>query len=150
MGATHRPEMPADVAADPVQSAIWRDIVSEGSGYTAKDVPELKLLCYWHAIARSAQGAMADGDGGIEILDRVGNKPYRTGGEPAPLYRKHPALSVLKEASSEIRALSDQLGVSPGSRAGQPKAEAPSSPNGRLLSLVLSDREGKARKAAGE
>ncbi len=36
-----------------------------------------------------------------------------TDGKAVPLVRKNPALQVLKEASAEIRALSDMLGLSP-------------------------------------
>lgn len=143
--------MPDDIALDPVQSAIWKSIAPDGANrFSEQDVPELRLLCYWHAVARQAQEAIAKGDGHINIFDRVGTKPYKTSdGKSVPLVRKNPALGVLKEASAEIRALSDQLGVSPRSRAAEPAAARPASANARILSMVLSDREAKARKAAG-
>lgn len=142
--------MPDDVALDPVQSAIWGEIAPDGSGFTEQDVPALRLLCYWHAVARQAQAEMADGDGGIGVLERIGTKPAEgDDGEAAPLMRKHPALSVLKEASSEIRALSDQLGISPRSRTSQPQSPQQRGGNARILSMVLADREAKASKAAG-
>lgn len=106
--------MPEDIAADPVQSEIWAWIAPPVNRFAGQDMPALRLLCYWHAVALQAQQAMASGDGTVNIFDRVGTKPYRAaGGEEVPLVRKHPALSVLKEASAEIRALSDQLGLSP-------------------------------------
>ena len=144
--------MPGDIAQDPVRIAIWRDIApEEGNRFTAQDVPTLRLLCYWHAVAKQAQEAIAKGDGHINIFDRIGTKPYKTDdGRSVPLVRKNPALGILKEASAEIRALSDQLGISPRTRAAAPaEAHQPRSANGRILSMVLSDREAKARKAAG-
>ena len=143
--------MPEDIALDPVQSAIWKDIAPEGNNrFAAQDVPNLRLLCYWHAVAWQAQEAVAKGNGRINIFDRIGTKPYKTDdGRSVPLVRKNPALGILKEASAEIRALSDQLGISPRARTAEPAAEQPRSANARILNMVLSDREAKARKAAG-
>lgn len=143
--------MPEDIALDPVQSAIWKELAPEGNNrFAAQDVPTLRLLCYWHAVARQAQEAIAKGNGHINIFDRIGTKPYKTDdGRSVPLVRKNPALGILKEASAEIRALSDQLGISPRARTAEPAAAQPRSANARILSMVLSDREAKARKAAG-
>ena len=142
--------MPEDIAADPVQSEIWASIAPEGNGFSESDVPSLRLLCYWHAVARQAQESIAKGDGRINIFDRIGTKPYKTSdGRSVPLVRKNPALTVLKEASAEIRALSDQLGLSPRSRSVATEDQKTRSANGSVLSMVLSDREAKARRAAG-
>ena len=64
-----------------------------------------------------------------------------------PLVRKNPALTVLKEATAAIRMLSDMLGVSPRARATAPAAQ-PHSASAKILTMVLSDCEAKARKAA--
>lgn len=128
--------MPEDIADDPVQSRIWASLAPAGNRFAEQDVPTLRLLCYWHAVARRAQEAAADGDGRVDILDRAGT-------------RQNPALSVLKEATAEIRLLSDQLGVSPRSRASAPAEQQPRSANAKLLTMVLTDREAKARRAAG-
>lgn len=152
MGSSKRGvSMPGDIAQDPVQSAVWQSVAPDGANnFTEQDVYALRLLCYWHAVAQQAQEAIAKGDGHINIFDRVGTKPYRTpDGKPVPLVRKNPALAVLKEASAEIRALSDQLGISPRMRTAVPVAQKPVSANGKLLSLVLSDRDAKEAKAAG-
>lgn len=143
--------MPDDIALDPVQSAIWKSLAPEGGNpFAEADVPTLRLLCYWHAVARQAQEAIAKGDGHIDIFDRIGTKPYKADdGGSVPLVRKNPALGVLKEASAEIRALSDQLGISPRSRSAAQSEQRPRSANAKLLTMVLTDREEKARKAAG-
>lgn len=150
-GAKRGVSMPEDIALDPIQSAIWVELAPEGNnGFSAQDVPTLRLLCYWHAVAKQAQDAIAKGNGHINIFDRIGTKPYKTDdGRSVPLVRKNPALGVLKEASAEIRALSDQLGISPRARAAEPAAAPTRSANARILNMVLTDREAKARKAAG-
>ena len=141
-------EMPQEVASDPVQAAVWGQLTSRRT-FAQEDTPTLALLCYWHAVANQAREAMALGDNEIEILDATAYKPIRgKGGKRLKMMRKNPALTVLKEASAEIRALSDQLGLSKSARnvTGQPAR--PASAHGKLLTLMFDDREARA-KAAG-
>ena len=106
--------MPADIAEDPVQSEIWAWIAPPVNSFTEQDIPTLRLLTYWHAVAHQAEQAIHSENGKIAIFDKIGVKPFKTpGGHEVPLVRKSPALTILKEASSEIRALSDMLGLSP-------------------------------------
>lgn len=106
--------MPADIAEDPVQSEIWAWIAPPVNSFADQDIPTLRLLTYWHAVAHQAEQAIHSEDGKIAIFDKIGVKPFKTpDGREVPLVRKSPALTILKEASSEIRALSDMLGLSP-------------------------------------
>lgn len=106
--------MPADIASDPVQSEIWAMIAPPTNRFAPEDEPNLRLLVYWHAVANQARKMMQRQDGNVGILEAVAISPFTTqDGRQKPLFRKSPALSVLKEASAEIRALSDQLGLSP-------------------------------------
>ena len=106
--------MPPDRRADPVQSEIWAWIAPPVNNFTEQDIPNLRLLCFWHATAAQAQQALHSVDGKVNIFDKIGVKPFKTpDGKEIPLVRKNPALQILKEASSEIRALSDMLGLSP-------------------------------------
>ncbi len=106
--------MPADIAEDPVQSEIWAWLAPPVNSFTEQDIPTLRLLTYWHAVAHQAEQAIHSEDGKIAIFDKIGVKPFKTpDGREVPLVRKSPALTILKEASSEIRALSDMLGLSP-------------------------------------
>lgn len=106
--------MPPDIERDPVQSEVWAWIAPPVNSFSEQDVPALRLLTYWHAVAEQAQQAIHSEDGRINIFDKIGVKPYKTpDGREVPLVRKNPALTILKEASSEIRALSDMLGLSP-------------------------------------
>ena len=106
--------MPQDIAEDPVQSEIWAWLAPPVNNFSEQDIPTLRLLTYWHAVAEQAQQAIHSEDGRINIFDKIGVKPYKTpDGREVPLVRKNPALTILKEASSEIRALSDMLGLSP-------------------------------------
>ena len=137
-------EMPQEVASDPVQAAIWEQLTARRK-FAQEDAPTLALLCYWHAVANQAREAMALGNNEIEILDATAYKPIRgKGGKRLKMMRKNPALTVLKEASTEIRALSDQLGLPKSAR----NVTVPASAHGKLLTLMFDDRETRA-KAAG-
>lgn len=106
--------MPQDIAEDPVQSEIWAWLAPPVNSFTEQDIPTLRLLTYWHAVARQAEQAIHSEDGKIAIFDKIGVKPFKNAdGREIPLVRKNPALTILKEASAEIRALSDMLGLSP-------------------------------------
>lgn len=100
-GETYGLGIPEDIAADPLRRVIWEWIVPEVNQFTEQDMPQLRELVMWHAVFESAQVAILanDGSGRVEVFDAEG--------------RKHPALSVMKEASAEIRQLSDHLGLSP-------------------------------------
>lgn len=141
-------EMPQEVASDPVQAAIWEQLTARRT-FAQEDAPTLALLCYWHAVANQAREAMAIGGNKIEILDATAYKPIRgKGGKRLKMMRKNPALTVLKEASTEIRALSDQLGLSKSARNVTVQQARPTSAHGKLLTLMFDDRETRA-KAAG-
>lgn len=106
--------MPDDIREDPVQSAIWAWVAPPVNNFTEQDIPTLRLLVFWHAVAAQAQQVMRLDDGAVDIFDKIGVKPFETpDGREIPLVRKNPALQVMKEASAEIRALSDMLGLSP-------------------------------------
>ena len=62
--------------------------------------------------------------------------------------RPHPAVSVLKQATAEIRALNELLGLSRKAVPIQVSQARPQSDGARVLSLMFADRERKA-KAAG-
>lgn len=141
-------EMPPEVASDPVQAAIWEQLTARRT-FAQEDAPTLALLCYWHAVANQAREAMALEGNEIEILDATAYKPIRgKGGKRLKMMRKNPALTVLKEASTEIRALSDQLGLSKSARNVTVQQARPTSAHGKLLTLMFDDREARA-KAAG-
>lgn len=141
-------EMPKEVASDPVQAAVWGQLTARRT-FAQEDAPTLALLCYWHAVANQAREAMALGGNEIEILDATAYKPIRgKGGKRLKMMRKNPALTVLKEASTEIRALSDQLGLSKAARNVTVQQARPASAHGKLLTLMFDDRETRA-KAAG-
>lgn len=141
-------EMPQEVASDPVQAAIWEQLTARRT-FAQEDAPTLALLCYWHAVANQAREAMALGGNEIEILDATAYKQIRgKGGKRLKMMRKNPALTVLKEASTEIRALSDQLGLSKSARNVTVQQARPASAHGKLLTLMFDDREARA-KAAG-
>ena len=90
-------QMPGDVAADPVMARTWAWVAPPVNQFTEQDMPVLRLLVHWHMVAEAAEREM-------------GGDPFvRAGGVVA----KSSAVTVLKQASAEIRALSDMLGLSP-------------------------------------
>lgn len=99
-------EMPEDIMADPVQAEIWAWVAPPVNNFTEQDIPTLRLLVHWHAVAAQAQHEMACDNGGVAIFGKI---PTETGEKLV----KSPAVQVLKTASTEIRALSDMLGLSP-------------------------------------
>lgn len=143
-------EIPEDLAADPVQSKIWAEIAPEGNRFEPQDVPSLRLLCFWHAVAREAQRQMGRG-GKLALFDPIALKPFTDASGKAPyMVRKSPALTVLSDATKEIRALSDALGITPSarSRMGAETKVTKDSSHGKLLLLMQDDRAAKERRAA--
>lgn len=86
--------MPPEVEADPMQREIWSWICPPVNTFGEQDVPILRELVMWHAVFRQCEATVALGDGRIDVYDRQ-------------------AISTMKQASAEIRALSDMLGLSP-------------------------------------
>lgn len=139
-------EMPEDVAKDEHMAETWRRLTA-AHAFTETDAPNLALLCFWHAVAKSAEDAMTRGKS-VKVLDRVGYKPIKAkNGRNEYLEKPHPAVTVLKQATAEIRALNDTLGISKKAAAPQQPAERKGA-NGKLLTLMFDERERKA-KAAG-
>lgn len=140
--------MPENIAKDEYQAAIWRSVTASGR-FSDEDAPNIALLCFWHSVAKAAEDAMSKGKS-VKVLDQVGYKQMKArNGRMAILERPHPAVTVLKQATAEIRALNDTLGLSRKTGAAVPAAPArPQSDGAKVLALMFDDRERKA-KAAG-
>ena len=141
-------EMPENIAKDEYQAAIWRSVTASGR-FSDEDAPNIALLCFWHSVAKAAEDAMSKGKS-VKVLDQVGYQQMKArNGRMAILERPHPAVTVLKQATAEIRALNDTLGLSRKIGAAVPAAPArPQSDGAKVLALMFNDRERKA-KAAG-
>ena len=143
-------EIPQDIAQDATQAAIWSELVADDGRFTEQDVPALRLLCFWHAVAMEAQRQMTH-NGKMAIFDPIALKPFTDASGKAPfMVRKSPALAVLKEATAEIRALSDALGLTPAARSRMGAESRPKRDGAKaeFLTLMFSDRAEKERKAA--
>lgn len=132
---------PEDVAADQVLSEVW-DAVAVTGRFADEDIPTLRLLCQWHKVYAQCVADVTHANGTIRLTS------FDSDDNP----RSMPQLATMKQASAEIRALNDQLGISPKYRAVAPSVatEQPKSANATLLKMVFADREAKERKAAGE
>lgn len=142
--------IPEDIAADGTMAGIWAELVPDNNRLTEQDVPALRLLCFWHAVAMEAQRQMSH-NGKLAIFDPIALKPFTDASGKAPfMVRKSPALAVLKEATAEIRALSDALGLTPAARSRMGAESRPKRDGAKaeFLTLMFSDRAEKERKAA--
>lgn len=92
-------EKPRSVAESEYRSAKW-DEITEGHDFTQADAPLLAMLCQWHEINDTALEEIED-LGGIHTAyaDDKGNA------------RQLPQIATMARASSEIRAISQQLGL---------------------------------------
>lgn len=86
--------MPDDIAQDQVQSEIWALIAPPVNTFSDVDIPSIRLLCFWYAVIDECMNNLRDEEGHINS----------------------DAINDAKKASTEIRAISDHLGLSPLSR----------------------------------
>lgn len=110
----HGLQMPDDIAEDPALAPIWAMVAPPANNFTQQDENLLRSLVQWSAVYTQACEAMTakDGSGRKAILTMVGTVRGLDGQE-RPVTKRSPAIQVMKEASAEIRALSDMLGLSP-------------------------------------
>lgn len=119
------PRKPADVAAHPVKSRVW-DEVTAGRSFSERDVPTLRLLCSWHAIAEQCMDDLdMDGETHVAYSNAMDD------------IKALPQIGTLKQASAEIRALNRQLAIDD---------EARPRPKETTLHVIQGRR---ARRAAG-
>lgn len=123
---------PANVESDPFRSAKW-DELTAGRDFSQAQAPTLALLVSWYQVIDQCMDDIG-ANGGVQVAyqNDVGD------------IKALPQLSTMKQASAEIRALSRQLGISDEPAKGQGGSKKAS-----VLSLVISDRQRKAAKAAG-
>lgn len=123
-------------------SKIWDAL--KGDEFPEKQQPLVQLLCFWHAVADEAREQISK-NGKLALFDPVAIKPFKgKNGEKLPMVRKSPALVVLKDATAEIRLLSQQLGIT-----GEVVPTPQKSAKGDLLQLITDDRAKKAKRRVG-
>lgn len=95
-------QMPDDIAENPTLAPLWAMVAPPTNRFTVQDEHLLRSLVDWMAIRAQAAEVIAadDGSGRKMIMNADGTKAS-------------PAIQVMKEASTEIRSLSDMLGLSP-------------------------------------
>ncbi len=122
---------PPAVEADEYKSRKWDELTC-GRRFGPSDAPALALLCQWHKVA----------DAAMEELESLnGQTAYTTDtGELRPF----PQIATLKSASSEIRALSKQLGVTAGGEVEEDEQDSDDT-----LTVVLGNRAARRARAAG-
>ncbi len=86
--------IPEDIAHNPLLSEIWRWVCPQVNTFSEQDTPTLRELVTWHAVFKQCEAVIVNADGTVNVNDKK-------------------TLSSMKQASAEIRALSDMLGLSP-------------------------------------
>ncbi len=90
---------PASIKASSFKSAKW-DEITAGRNFQKSDIPTITLLCQWYAvIERCIYDIDEDGDPRVAYMNDIGD------------IKSMPQISVMKQASAEIRALNKQLGI---------------------------------------
>ena len=106
-------EKPAHVAANPLQSECWDNLVGASPNFAACDVPLLEAYCYWYAVLRQAEANTVTDDGFVLTLvckhDEYGNV---VAGSTAP----NPDIRNAEKATNMLRQLGDALNLTPTAR----------------------------------
>ena len=121
---------PASIAANAFKSAKW-DELTDGRNFSPSDSPTLELLCQWYAIVERCMDDL-DYDGRVSVAfqNDMGD------------LKAMPQVGMLKQASAEIRAINKQLGINDDTHA------APSGGKAAMISVIIGDRDKKARHAS--
>lgn len=123
-------QKPASVSADPFKSAKW-DEVTRGRKFSQRHVATLTTLIQWHAVLQRC----------VDDLDSVEGQVAYT--NDAGELRPFPQISIMKQASAEIRALNKQLGISD-----DVGAEEDAGGRSNVLQLVSGRRQERRSRAA--
>lgn len=91
-------DKPASIAADDFKSAKW-DEITHGRSFPESAAPTLALLCQWHVVVQLCIDDMAEAFDQVAYQNKIGD------------IKALPQLSIMKQASAEIRALNKQLGI---------------------------------------
>lgn len=119
-------DKPPKIAASPFKSAKW-DEITRGRDFRECDIPVLTLLCHWYEVQDKCIDDMADDDGELQIayINDTGD------------VKALPQISVMKQASAEIRALNKQLGIND-------EAHAEAKPKETKLYAIQGNRRSRA------
>ena len=91
---------PKQIEQNEYKSSKWDELVA-GRNFSERDIPTLCLLCGWYAVM---ERCLSDLDFGDEL-------PQVAYQNDLGDLKAMPQLSVMKQASAEIRAINKQLGI---------------------------------------
>lgn len=94
--------MPAEVADNEIMRECWEWTVSGSSHFSEEHIPKLVSLCVWWAIARQCTTNLSSPSGGLVTKVATPMGP-----------RQDPDVRTLQTATTQIRQLSAELGISP-------------------------------------
>ena len=99
-GAKMMLKKPKQIEQNEYKSSKWDELVA-GRNFSERDIPTLCLLCGWYAVM---ERCLSDLDFGDEL-------PQVAYQNDLGDLKAMPQLSVMKQASAEIRAINKQLGI---------------------------------------
>lgn len=107
-----RLEKPKRVAANPLQSECWDNMVGLGFNFEPCDIPLLESYCFWYSVLRKAEGEVIHGDGSVHTLlyelDDEGN--------PKRVVGPNPDLRTAEKATNMLRQIGESLRINPTAR----------------------------------
>lgn len=106
---------PPQIANNTFKSAKW-DEITKGRNFNTADIPVISLLCQWYAVIETCiDDITVDDEVRVAYANDIGD------------IKAMPQMSIMKQASAEIRALNKQLGindeVAPEKQASKPEEE---------------------------
>lgn len=125
-------EKPLSVESSAFKSAKW-DEITHGREFHKSQVPTLEILCHWYEVAERCMEDMSMG-GAVQVA-------YSNAMDDI---KALPQVSVLKQATDEIRALSKQLGIDD-----KPLAKSAEKQESKLY-VIANRRASRAARAADQ
>lgn len=122
-------QKPSSIANSEFRSSKW-DEITAGRTFQESDIPTLALLCQWYEVVEQCMEDINVGDGiQVAYSNDMGD------------IKAIPQLSIMKQASAEIRAINKQLGINDEAKPEQKKKETP-------LYVIQTNRQSKAKNTA--
>ena len=106
-------EKPAHIAANPLQSACWDNLVGASLNFAPCDTPLLEAYCYWYSVLRQAQSQTITSDG--RVITLYGKKTPDGVTDPGSV-RPNPDIKNAEKATNMLRQLGDALNLTPTAR----------------------------------
>lgn len=104
---------PAHIAASPLQSECWDNLVGMSQNFEPCDVPLLEAYCYWFSVLRQVESNTVTEDGFVvTLIGKIDEDGNVVAGSTSP----NPDLRNAEKATNMLRQLADALQLTPTAR----------------------------------